>query len=561
MFNKIFIWIIIISAIVLNFTDIVAPLPLFEGFRYGHMLAKKLFLVLVASGVAFYWLSGKKDILKNIKQNLSYIMLIGLALLISHSLSFSRWFYFDDFRILSHHVAATELHSVACCGSGYFPLALFHVIIQFFDMNFELYNSFGLIIYFLIGLVIFALMKQLLKKNIIALLISIFFVTSPTYFHEILAVNEFTGNGSALLLFVITIYFSFVKYWPGVIIFTAAALELGLSRTHFMPVPLVFITWLFAGNIRKSIGVMITIPVVLFFLALPYRNVLFGIDIFSKGLKVPQWDFLFIYPDMIFGVMIPLEFYLIIIKVLRLLFKDFWYLSSVLGVLIVMFIGFIIFSFYKQNKLLPAKLILIGLVIVLSSLVLPSLTGSRAERNLKALTLQYTSIDYPVRATSYGTFATFGVTLMLAGAGLVISTRRYKIMVISLIILNSLTLINSDRVWARDQNYQLKTITAQFHKLLPKDGKTKIIYIPPHTRQLWDGLTTFQGLYRPKEKFIITGGDSEEYIKLLNEYKLPSSQLYFFKIHTESFQVIDLSGQIRPLYPNNIQSIISSLSW
>lgn len=560
MFKKKLIWILIISAIALNFFDIVAALPLFEDIRYGHMLAKKLFLVAVALGIAFYWLSRQKGLLKQIKQSLSYVMLIGLALLLAHSLSFSRWFYFDDFRILSHHVAATDLHSVACCGSGYFPLALFHVVIQFFGMNFELYNSFGLFLYFLIGLVIFALVKQLLKKNIIALLISIFFVTSPTYFHEILAVNEFTGNGSALLLFVIAIYFAFVKFWPGVIIFTAAALELGLSRTHFMPIPLIFITWLFAGNIKKSKLIMIIIPIVLFLLALPYRNLIFGIDIFSRGLKVPQWDVLYIYPDMVFGVIVPHELSYIIIRILRLFFEDLWYLSSILGGLVVVIFASATIWLIKQKKILPAKLIFIGLVIILGSLALPSMTGSRVERNLKALTAQYTGID-PVRATSYGVFPTFGMVFIISGFAGLMSYKKFKSAIIVLIIFNTFTLINADRIWARDQNYSLKTLTFRLSKLFPEDGKIKIIHIPPHTRRLWDSLNTFQGLYRPKEEFLITGADRQEFLDLVNKYKLPASQLYFIKLHTESLTIIDFSDQIRPYYPEEMQKLMDQLSW
>lgn len=555
-----FIWSIIILAVIINFYDLISPLFIFENLRYGHFLAKRLFLVVVAFGIAGFWLTEQKGLLKSVKQNLAQILLIGLVLLVAHLLSFTRWFYFDDFRILSHHVAAQDLHSLACCGPGYFPIAIFHLMIPLFNINYELYNAFGLFIYFLIGIVIFALVKQFYKKNLTALLIAIFFVTSPTYFHETLAMNEFMSNGFALLLFVISAYLSFVRFWPGVVIFSAAALELGLSRTHSIPILLTLIIWLFSDSTKRDKVYMIIVSVILFLLALPYRNVLFGLDTFSKGLRLPEFDTLLIYPDMIFGVIVPHEISYPLIHLLRLPFGNFTYLSTLLGVLIVISLVALTIKLLKQKKLLPAKLIVIGLVIILASLALPSMTGSRVERNLGALTLQYTGAD-PVRATSYGVFPTFGMVLILSGVAFLISYKKFKLMIISIIILNSLTLIFADGVWAKNQSYTLKTLTFQFKEIMSSDGKIKIIHIPPRTRQLWDSLNTFQGLYRPKEKFIITGGDRQEFMDLLNEYKLPPDQLYFFKIDQRATKVIDISPEVRPYYPKEVTKLMEKLEW
>lgn len=554
------IWTVIITAIILNFFGLISPLAFFENIRYGHLFAKKLFLVAISFIILGFWLFQQKDLLKQVKQNMTPLLLIGVSLVLAHILSFTRWFYFDDFRILSHHVSATDLQSVACCGSGYFPLALFHMMIPLFGMNYELYNSLGLLIYFLIGILIFVIVKYFLKKDLYSLLIAVFFVSTPTYFHEILAMNEFIGNGSALLLFVIAVFFSLVRFWPGVVILTAAALELGLSRTHSMPIILTVIIWLFSGGVKKFKTYMLGIPAVLFLLAFPYRKVLFGLDTFSKGMKMPELDIMLIYPDMIFGVIVPHWISYPLISFLRIPFKDFIYLSSLLGVLIVISLTILIIRLFKQNKMLPAKLILIGLVIILVSLALPSMTGSRVERNLKALTPQYTGID-PVRATSYGVFPTFGMVFILSGIAGLMSYKKFKSVIIVLIVLNTFTLINADRIWARDQNFTLKTLTLRLNQFFPEDGKIKIIHIPPNTRRLWDSLSTFQGLYRPKEKFLVTGADRQEFMDLVNKYKLPASQLYFIKLHTESLTIIDFSDQIRPYYPEEMQKLMDKLSW
>lgn len=564
MFKSFFLWAIVLLAVVLNFFDLVAPLQIFDNLRYGHMLAKKFFLILIAFGFLGYWIYTNKNLLQVLRQNLIPLIIIAGSLGIARILSFTRWFYFDDFRILSHHVAATDLHSVACCGSGNFPLALFHFLISFFGMNFMAYNLFGLFLYFLVGVVIFTIIKNFNKKNFTALLISVFFVTSPTYFHETLAMNEFIGNASALLLFVIAVYFVIVRFWQGVIIFTVAALELGLSRTHTLPIFLTTMVWMFTEGSRKGKAYiksyMLLVPAILFTLALPYRNIIFGIDIFSKGLKAPSFDRLFIYPDMVFGTMVPHGISYVLISLLYTPFKGYWYISTIIGILIVTSLTLLLLWLFKQKKILAAKLILVGLVIVLGSLALPSMTGSRVEGNLKALTAQYTS-TYPVRATSYGVFPTFGMALILSGFALLVSYKKFKLFIIPLLILNTFTLINSDRIWATTQSRDLKTLTIRLGEIFPEDGKTKIIHIPPHTRHLWDSLNTFQGLYRPKEKFLITGGDRNEFINLINEHKLPAGQLYFLKLHYESLTIIDFSEQIRPYYPNDMTGFMDKLTW
>lgn len=555
-----FLWAMVALAVALNFFDLISPLAVFENIRYGHMLAKKFFLVVISFGFLAYWLYHKKGLYKFIKQYLIQLLIIAGSLAVARVLSFTRWFYFDDFRILSHHVSATDLHSVACCGSGNFPLALFHFLVSFFGMNFEAYNLFGLILYFLIGVVIFAIVKHFWKRNHIALLISVFFVTSPTYFHETLAMNEFIGNASALLLFVIAVYLVIVEFWQGVVIFAAAALELGLSRTHTLPIFLTSMVWIFDKGVKKIKARLIFISAILLGLTLPYRNIIFGIDTFSKGLKLPSHDIFFIYPDIIFGTVVPHEIAFVLISLLPIHFKNIWYISTFLGIFIVASFAILILRLFKQKKISEAKLILVGLVIVLGSLVLPSMTGSRRENNLQALTAQYTS-NYPVRATSYGVFPTFGMVFIISGIAGLVSYKKFKLVMVTLIILNTFTLINSDRIWAKDQSFALKTLTSKLNELFPEDGKTKIIHIPPHTRRLWDSLNTFQGLYRPKEKFLITGADRQEFMALVNEYKLPASQLYFIKIHDESLKIIDFSDEIRPYYPGEMQTLMDKLTW
>src|SRR3989344_5284533 len=79
----------------------------FDNVRYGHLIVRKLFLVVIAFLVLGYFLKSQKiNVLATIKQNFKYIVIIGLVLVLSRILTYGFWFYNDDTRFFHYHLFA-----------------------------------------------------------------------------------------------------------------------------------------------------------------------------------------------------------------------------------------------------------------------------------------------------------------------------------------------------------------------------------------------------------------------------------------------------------------------
>jgi len=164
------VWLIVILSILLNligtrfelqgqnlidnpfFKTLLSP---FNDIRYGHFVARKLFLVVIAILVFGYWLKNQKDLLQQIKKNVKYLFFIGLPLVLSRILTFGFWFYNDDTRFFSYNLSAPTLPNynpqVMWGPIGFHPIALIFPALHWFGTNYTLYNALGLFFYFLAG--------------------------------------------------------------------------------------------------------------------------------------------------------------------------------------------------------------------------------------------------------------------------------------------------------------------------------------------------------------------------------------------------------------------------
>lgn len=557
------IWTIVIISVFLNHyfrffmqqsnADIVlSSWPIIGGLRYGAFLTQKWLLVIVSLILFLFWLKRQKNILKKIKENIVPILIIATVVLVVHSFSFQRWFEFDDYRVIGHHYAVEgtkEKNQMGLSNSTSYAIGMVYLVVRWFGANFELYNSLGLLIYFLSGVIIFAFVLKLQKDKRVALFAALFFITSPTYWRQTLQMQEFIGDGFSTLLFALTNLQLLFGFYPGAVISAAATLEFGLSRTHFIGIALFLIALLIAPQNQKleknRIIALLAFPLVtllyfpIFINAIPES--VNRVDLFSN-LK----HLLRIF-DSVFAVTIPHGIAFPLIWFFRWLFSIREHISYILGgSIIISLLAFSVVLFYKR-KFLAAKLIFIGITTVVAAISLPTLSGIRIIQNLKDLTIQYDDI-YPTAPTSYGVFSTFGMAFIVVGFGQLVKRGLFKRIMIALILFNALTILKSDLEWAKKYSTPQRAVNPQLATLIPEDGKVKVIYAQDILSRYAD---LFYQIYRIREPIYIQN-DLQAFIDLIDKHKPDKENIYVFVMHTDTYKVSDLSEKVRSYAPSKL---------
>lgn len=558
-----FLWIIIAVAVALNFSlkilleqpnghDIFYSFPLTKTIRYSDYLFQKWNLAIVAFLIFGWWLKRGGNLTKAIRENAPFIIILVLVTFSSHIFSFNRWFEFDDYRVIGHHFAVEGTPRQNQMGAGssyYYGIGLVYLVVGWFGTHFELYNALGLFIYSLICITIFFFAKRLGANKVIACLIGLFFVTSPTYYRETLIMLELLGDGFKLLLFSLSCFLLIAKFYPGSVIFAVAALEFGISRTHFIALPLILICLLFKN--KKEVGRDWIFALLSFFtMSFMYVSALgtHPPKIIDQTNWISNFPQLLRIADTIFGVTIQHPIIYTGLSFFKWLLGDYPYVSPIIGGLIVVFFLYLSFWLLIKKRLLQSKLIFLGIVIVVSAIIFPTLMGIRLVYKIDSLTAQYNDI-FPAAPTSYGVFSAFGITFILLGISEILRRKLFVRILLILIILNTITLLKSDYDWAKIISQPQRAVNVQLNNLLPYDGKTRVIYTPPPTQILSRYISYFHQLYRIKESLNFTN-DPQEFIRLLDEYKPSKERVYILIFDTETNEIIDFSYKLRGYYPD-----------
>lgn len=573
MMKKFFVWISVFLAIAVNHTFLKDQsfrqnIPFLENIRYSDFLVQKWFLVAVAFSVFTIWvLMNRENTIYALRKNIIYILIIAIVTLGVHWLSFERWFEFDDYRLIGHHRAVTDTpqyNTMGALNNPYYGYAFAYLVVRWFDATFELYNGLGLSILFLIGIVIFAIGNKIQKNKLVSLSAALFFVTSPTYFRQILQMHEFLGDSFPLLLFTTSTFFAISRFYAESVIFAASALEFGLSREHFIGVPLFLIVLFFAKK-EASFAKRFLIASIFPLISLLYLPVLrsYPPQIISKTNLIDNWPQLVRIADTIFGVSIPhlIAYVLNYISI----FLQFPYLSPLFGAAIVMIVSLTVIVQFLKKKFLVAKLLIIGLSISVGAVFFPTLMGIRLEHNLSALSNQYRDF-IPSSPTSYGLPSAFGLAILIIALNLMVRPRLFAIIVITLIFINSLSVYLADREWIRQVAFPQRVINKELADIIPYDGKVKIVYTPYPSEILSRHVSYFYQLYRIKDR-IYEMNDAGELIKLIDKHKPNKESVFLLTYNKKTYEVYDYSGLVRSHYPsritlsylNSLQSVIEEL--
>lgn len=481
-----------------------------NNVRYGYWLAKRWFLPVIAISTLIPWLFEQNRLLTFIKNNKRYIFLIFVFLFVARILSFSHWFYLDDFRFLGNFLQQTsDIQNIPCCGEGYPAQWMIYLVMRWFGTNFYLYNALGLVTYFLIGVCIFAIGNKIQNNKFVSLLSALFFVTTPTYFHATIAMVDHTGDSFSLLLFSISLFFLLNKSISRCLIFAAASLEFGLSRTHFIALPLVIAALIY----KNSLGIknIIVIIISLILISLPYYPVLAVREAGEYNAKTFFFNVnnVLISTNAISHALIPFQ----ILKTVGFTLTKFSstpYLSPAIGSLILLFLLIAIIK--------SPKTFILGGSIIVASLIFPPMFGVRTDRQISSFTRELQTLLAPSPATGYGLFPAFGLAILLVANTELLKNKYIKQFFILLILINCLSFIYADHKWTTIHVAKDKEAITVIRSSLSSNNFPKGIILDPSANVIRRNISTAIEIYKPGKDIIITDNINDPTLKNREKY-------------------------------------------
>lgn len=520
-------------------------LAFFENIRYGRYIAWKFFLPLVSFIILTYLLiRNQTGFLVSIKKNLYSFYLLAVSLVLARIFSFRGWFIVDDYRIINQHIGSDDMQALGCCGTGYYPIGLIYLVIRWFGINYDLYQVLGITLTFVIGITIILIGNKLQKNSKLSLLVAIFFATTTTYFNETISAFEITGNTFTLLLFSLSLLSLVFGAWPVAVTFAASALEFGFTRSHFIFLPLFFAAFLLipVGTASKKAKVFGLGTLLL--LTLVYASpTIKGLAVSVASSPDTLTGLFLIILDMVVGVALPIGIAFPVFYLLQFLTFKFLYTSIVLGAGIIIGSLLLMYRFFKAKEYQATKIVLVGLVIMVSGIFMPAVTGSRVFKEISSLSRQYVS-DLPTAATAYGLFSSYGVAILILGLGIGFKSKWFNRLLFVIVIINIITFARSTWLFTKEYTLPQRNINAQLNKILPRDGQPKIILMPPSQGIFNTSINLFQGTFRINEKYIIAG-EEDDLAELIEKNAVSRRQIYFLQID-ENKNVMDLSSEKLP---------------
>lgn len=543
----------------------------FDHVRYGHYIARKFFLVVIAFLVFGYWLTTQRELLLRIKSNLKYIIIIGVSLFSSRILTYGFWFYNDDTRFFQYHLFAPTQPNYNPQGVwgpiGSHPIAIFLLVIRWFETNYSLYNTLGLFFYFLAGIVIFVLTNKLQNSKFVSLVAAVFFLTTPTYFQGRLLIGEIINSPFILSLVILSIYFLLQRFIPGALIFTAAALEYGIAKTYFIALPLTLFTIFFTGFTSNLSRAFIQKKALIFFLVALLLISLVYIPAFSIAPaagsvgKIITFDKLIVFGDVLLAVTLQHSLSQPLVKYISLMLNQWIYTSASFGFLMIFNFAMVGLIAFFRGKKSAAKLITIGLSIIIPSAAIGSLMGVRVDRNVQKLVEYVINDPIPIGATAYGILPALGLTFILIGIGCLLKPKVFKIFALVLILINIFSSFLYDYRWLESPYaYPQRRYDEQLQQILPRDGIAKYVYVPPKERPFYQSVVTFGSIYQGDQK-LYTYMDSDEFVSDLKRNSPPADHLYFLITSGKpKYKIYDYSNKIRNISYNKLEASLQSLT-
>ncbi len=544
----------------------------FDSIRYGHFIARKLFLVVIALSVFIYWLKKQKNVLQNARKNLKYILAIGLTLFFSRILTYGFWFYNDDLRFFHWHLFCPSQPICNIQGMwgpvGSHPIAILNLVLPWFGTNYTLYNSLGLFFYFLAGVAIFALISKLQKSKFISLIAAIFFLTTPTYFQGRLLIGEVINSPFIVLLVVLSFYMLFQKFIPGALIFAAAALEYGVAKSYFIALPLTLFALFFANSNptgkkfidqKKSIIFFVVAICLISFVYMPIFDRAPGGH--TQLSEIFALDQLFVFGDVLLAVTLPYGFSYPLVHLLSLTLNNWKYITIALGFIIVAVFAVASLISILSKKIFSAKMLIIGLSIILPTAAVASFMGVRVEHNVARLVEYHKNSLGPLGATGYGIFPALGLVFVLMGLAHLVSKRTFKVSAIILIFINIVTSFSFDYRWLMSPySYPQRKYDEQLQKILPRDGINRYIFVPGSQRPLYEGVRTFGSVFQG-DQGVYTFMGKEDFVQAIKEDKVRPDHIYFLITNGKpKYDIYDYSEKIRSTPYNRLIPLIESLT-
>lgn len=519
----------------------------FDQIRYGHYLFRKWFITICAFLILGIWaVLQKKSVLRFIKNNLGYILIIYSVALIARINSFNHWFYADDIRIISDYFGfySGKTQFLPCCLTGNHSLAALYLLVQLFGNNFLLYKIVGIVLAGGSGLVLYLILHKLFNNRLISLLGAIFFITTPTYFQEAIATMEITGDMFTFLLFLTSAYLLLQRFFPGAVIFMVASLQFGLSRSNLILPVLLLLLFFFLSKKFWSKGVLIF---VLGYLSLlPEYLIVFPTMLNSGAASIPGVNQILIAFHLFLWATIPAYLVRTFLNLTAWFIGDHMLIPPFLGAAVIVTMILYNLRLYHLNKVKQAKLFFLGWTSIFFGIVGPTLSGTRVTQDITKLFVYNKNVTLPPGETAYTLFSAFGLTMVFTTLVFIVLRKGKvgKIIAVLFIIMNIFAFLRSDYLWTKLYAEGERTVNKQLGNILSPDNDPVIIYTHPTDRFLWQGSKNFNGIFQATRNSTAYM-EENEFLLAYKSKKVPKDHFYFLSWNDSTQTITDLSERLR----------------
>lgn len=427
---------------------------------------------------------------KNVKKHIPSLLVLGVVTLLVHGILLNTYFYAED----SNYVMIPILNNypLSSIMIGY-PLLPFVLSVLLFKTNVYLYNIFSLILLSTSAFLFYWLVNTLTKKKIIALVSSLIYITTPSYL--IAFPWQVLAQGTPFVFSVGLISILCLIYY-----------QKNLKNTFYILSILFFIACLKAGFVRSA-GIVCVVGFICFF---PFQKLKIEI---KKGFIqfIPfvliWWSYLwfeFISKSSGFlqknssGVSIHNYLNSVSYFITTLFFPSSWGKFSfpiltalnirvisyayVIGLILIVFLVFLVFASLLKRKSKYSWVVIFSIVIIFSNIFyIPFF------QNVPINTQTFDQM-FILSSPPYGPGSRY-LVFSAMGMGLLISLLYYKIfkkgtlvgllssiLVGGLICLNGYLTFTTHKEFIDSEERQTKNLMENFMKVVPRDGKPKLIF-------------------------------------------------------------------------------------
>lgn len=568
-----------------NFTIIVFSFYLFSGKPYWLLLPylsvgwayviEQMLPIAIAFTAGLVILNKKNFNLGSIKNILyehkNYFILLLIVSILAHGWILGYYFFAEDVSSILSPINnnVTQFPFVPII-NGY-PFSPFVLSFLLFGVNAFAYNLFSFFLFFL-GVILFYWFVYVVSSNkLSAFIAALFFTTTPSFLDMFSWQGSVQGMSAILVLSLLSLIFlvyyqkclNYNSYLLSLLFFVAA-LNMGFVRTGGIVIVILFMLFFLRLKLKFDIKNSIISGFFYLIIWVGFIWIRFGLGLlfvpvsllFKTTDSVAHVAYLPFISYYLPHLIMPTEVAKLVLPAIKESFNGLTSVSIIfiLGLSILFALFALALIAVRNRKKIVWRTVLLGVVFIFANIFyLPFFSGGRTT-NI-AVFDSYFVVDVPPYGPGarYVFFSTLGISILfmvfiirlIRGNGFI---RKIGIfLMISIIGVNVYSGIVGHRKIIKYISIPEKSLISNFFKLVPRDGKSKLVFSANPQRNAIDnnvsGKNWLYGFYKYNE-LAYTNNESELY-KLINSGAYKKENVYAFYNNPETNAFTDLSGKIR----------------